>query len=129
MKKALLFVLILTFGINFNIKAYDFYAVYNGDTIYYNIISSIANTVEVTSRVNYYNEYSNGYTEVISIPSSVSYNKVLYNVISIGIGTFQNCSELNSINIPNSVTLIGAWAFDCCSRLTSITCKSTTNMD
>ena len=36
-------------------------------------------------------------------------------------GAFCECSSLNSVTIPNSVTSIGDWAFDSCSSLTSIT--------
>ena len=34
--------------------------------------------------------------------------------------TFYNCTSLTSVNIPNSVTLIGGGAFSGCSSLTSI---------
>ena len=40
---------------------------------------------------------------------------------SIGKGTFEGCSRLTSITIPNSVTSIGRWAFKGCGSLTSIT--------
>ena len=46
-----------------------------------------------------------------------------YNGISvsrIGEGAFENCSDLTSITIPNSVTAIGYFAFRGCSGLTSI---------
>ncbi|HHT03647.1 MAG TPA: hypothetical protein GX005_04915, partial [Bacteroidales bacterium] len=49
MKKSLLILLTLIIGINLNTQAEDFSAVYNGDTIYYNITSSISPlTVSVT---------------------------------------------------------------------------------
>ena len=34
--------------------------------------------------------------------------------------TFENCSSLTSITIPDSVTSIGDYAFESCTRLTSI---------
>ena len=37
------------------------------------------------------------------------------------VGCFEQCSSLTSINIPNSVTSIGDWAFSGCSSLTSVT--------
>ena len=42
-------------------------------------------------------------------------------VTSIGLGVFENCSDLVSITMPNSVTSIGDWAFNRCSSLASIT--------
>ena len=39
----------------------------------------------------------------------------------IGAYAFENCTGLTSITIPNSVTTIGAYAFEYCSGLTSIT--------
>lgn len=41
-------------------------------------------------------------------------------VPSIGSSTFYNCSSLQSIDIPNSVTSIGTDAFRSCSSLTSL---------
>lgn len=41
--------------------------------------------------------------------------------LSIGAGTFYNCTKLASITIPDSVTSIGAIAFRDCKGLTSIT--------
>ena len=83
------------------------------------------------------------------IPSTISYNDVVYNVtgireyafggctdltsinipesvISIGDGEFSNCTDLISINIPESVISIGGYAFGGCSSLKSISSFSTT---
>ena len=40
---------------------------------------------------------------------------------SIGYSAFQNCEELTSVTIPDSVTSIGYGAFSGCSGLTSVT--------
>ena len=89
--------------------------------LYYNVTSdTVPYTVEVTyqykeSDINY-----SGFTEV-TIPSSVSYNNITYNVTSIGEDAFYKCSSLYTIIIPESITSIGDYAFSNCKSLTSIT--------
>ena len=89
--------------------------------LYYNVTSdTVPYTVEVTyqykeSDINY-----SGFTEV-TIPSSVSYNNITYNVTSIGEDAFYKCSSLYTITIPESITSIGDYAFSNCKSLTSIT--------
>jgi hypothetical protein len=92
--------------------AYDFSAVNNGDTIYYNYTS--ATTVEVTSTSTIYNSYSGA----VVIPSTVTDGSSTYSVTVIGDGAFSSCSGLTSVSIPNSVTTIGDYAFIYCSGLT-----------
>ena len=57
----------------------------------------------------------------LTIPSSVSDGTKDYNVSRIGEYAFQACSRLTSITIPESVTSIGNYTFSGCSGLTSIT--------
>ena len=103
--------------------AYDFQS---GD-LYYNITSdTIPYTAEVTYQYKSYINYS-GLTE-ITIPLSVTYNNITYNVTSIGNYAFYLCNKLTSIIIPKSVTKIGTEAF-CYSSITSITIpNSVTNI-
>ena len=93
--------------------AYDF----NCDRLYYNILSEEDRTVETTYFNFYYDRYISG--EVV-IPKKLIYNNKTYTVIAIGNHTFDNCYNLNSVTIPNSVTSIGSSAFGGCSGLTSI---------
>ncbi len=72
------------------------------------------NNVEVTSK-------SPLYTGSVSIPSTVIYSAVTYNVTSIGYRAFNNCTGLTSITIPSSVTSLGDDALYNCTGLTSIT--------
>ena len=82
------------------------------DGIYYNLVSKLKNA-EVTWNPN-------NYSGAVTVPETVTYNNVTYNVTSIGETAFSDCSGLTSITIPNSVTSIGDYAFDGCSGLTSI---------
>ena len=101
--------------------AYDFSAVCStGQTLYYGITNEEPYTVKVThenSSSPYYSTYPTGDLE---IPESVEYNGITYSVISIGMDAFYGCSELTSVAIPNSVTIIDRYAFQDCSSLTSV---------
>ncbi len=57
----------------------------------------------------------------LTIPSSVTYDSVTYDVTSIGDYAFYNCTGLTSVTIPEGVTSIGDVAFYNCTGLTSVT--------
>ena len=63
---------------------------------------------------------SGSYSGNMAIPSSVTYDGKEYSVTSIGNFAFNECSDLTSVEIPNSVTSIGNFAFYKCSGLTSV---------
>ena len=87
---------------------YDFSAVNeDGVTIYYNIISKVDKTCEVTYRDSSYGCYS----EVVNIPSEVSFLGQNYSVTTIGKSAFESCF-VSSVTIPTSVTLIDHYAFE-----------------
>ena len=129
MKKAL-FIFALSLGIIGSTWAgFDFSAVApSGQTLYYYIISN-TNNVCVThpgpggNDISY---YWYGYTKptgTITIPSSVTFNGKNYYVVSIEYA-FSGCTELTSVNIPNSVTsIIGA--FSGCTSLKTVSIPST----
>ncbi|MBR7012791.1 MAG: BspA family leucine-rich repeat surface protein [Muribaculaceae bacterium] len=83
------------------------------DGIYYNITGS--NTVDVAS------DGENSYSGIVTIPSSVGYNGVTYQVTGIGNDAFYNCSDLDSVSIPPTVTAIRHDAFYNCSVLEHVT--------
>ena len=99
--------------------AYDFSSVCStGQTLYYNIIDATNCYVEVVapsyslgspSWVDYVEPTGN-----LVLPNNVVYNETTYSVTSIGLCAFQYCEGITSVNIPNSVTAIGDWAFSQC---------------
>lgn len=124
MKKSLLILFAIIFAISLNTQAEDFSVVHNGDTIYYNILSSnFPLSVEVTFLGTFTNSY-NEYTGSIHIPDSVLYNGNYYKVTTIGDGAFFDCNGLTSINIPDSITSIGSYAFYNCVGISTISIPS-----
>lgn len=101
-------------GISFNAKAYSFYAINEGDTIYYNIISESPAVVQVTFKDG------SDYSGDVIIPSNVNFQGTVFAVTSIGGSTFFECYGLNSVLFPNSITSIGHDAFNYCFNLTSV---------
>ncbi len=83
--------------------AYDFEA--NG--IYYGITSTADKTIEVVAG-------DTQYSGDVTIPATVTYNGTTYRVTSIAWSAFKDCSRLTSIVLPESLTLIGNFAFSGC---------------
>ena len=124
MKKLVLSLIITVSTMLSTVWAYDFSAVSpSGHTLYYEIISGTTNVGVVRpGSGNTYNNYISGN---VVIPDTVSYNDTTYNVTELKVvgyyGTFDNCTGLTSVIIPNSVTTIGEYAFNNCTGLTSVT--------
>jgi len=110
---------IIAITISNSLWAYDFYAVNDGDTIYYNITSdTLPYTVEVTYKALY---DSTSYSGAISIPSLVNYDTKTYVVTRIGDCAFLKNKNLTSIILSDSILNIGMSAFRNCLFLTAIT--------
>ena len=78
------------------------------DGIYYYI--PLFNTDQTVHVTNGESEYRGS----ITIPATVTYDGNTYSVVSIRAGAFENCSNLISITIPESMTVIGSNAFYGC---------------
>ena len=57
---------------------------------------------------------NDAFSGILSIPSTVSKDGKIYDVTTIGNAAFTGCSNLVSVNIPESVTSIGNEAFQGC---------------
>ena len=59
----------------------------------------------------------------LTIPSTVTFKGVTYNVVAIGDGAFRNCTNLSSITLPASITRIGNNAFAGCTGKLTVNCN------
>ena len=125
MKKVLLS-LVLTISTMFSsVWAYevDFTATApSGQTLYFYITTHTSQYSSVSvAGWDVYNGDSISIIGNLVIPSSVTYNGMIYSVTTINEGAFQGGRDLTSITIPNSITSIEHAAFAGCTGLTSIT--------
>lgn len=88
------------------------------DGIYYNING---NEAIVTYKGTTSSEYSNEYSGMVTIPSSVTYSGTTYSVTSIDDMAFEYCSNPMRVTIPNTIVYIGYKAFNRCYNMWSIT--------
>ncbi len=125
MRKRLLTLAVAVLAMLQTAWAYDFSATSpSGHTLYYEIISGTTNVGVVRPGPAYTDTYDNYVSGNVVIPDTVAYNGTTYNVTelrAVGVfGTFDGCDSIISVIIPNSVTIIGDWAFWNCHSLTSI---------
>ena len=100
------------------VHAFDFLALNeDGVIIYYSILSSKERTCSVARD-------RAGYSDTIRIPERVSFNSVEFQVVGIDNNAFGMCVDLTSVEIPETVTIIGQSAFSNCHNLASITIPS-----
>lgn len=98
--------LFMTLCVSLTLFAYD---TYDGG-IYYNL-DYYSSTAEVTYRSFSYDENYDTYSGDVNIPASVWYNGTEYRVTRIGDYAFQNCHNITTVTVPESVTGIGEYAF------------------
>ena len=91
---------------------------YNGtqeiDGICYNLITKSKKAMVTSSRNKYYEG------DVV-IPSTVTYEGTVCNVVGIENQAFYKCKDLTSVTIPASVLTIGSYAFYNCKSLMRVT--------
>ena len=100
----------------FSTSAHDFEV----DGIYYNI-----NGNEATVTYKGSDASTSAYTGVVSIPSSVNYNGIIFSVTSIDHYAFYFCNGITRITIPETITSIGYYAFYGCEGISDITIPNT----
>ena len=109
MKRKSLLTLIALFSV---VSAYAADKLQIGDLYY--LLDTCSKAATVTSPPSRF------YSGNITIPSTISYDNVVYSVTNIGNDAFYFCTGLTSITIPKSVTHIGGAAFSGCTCLTSV---------
>ena len=98
-----------------SIEAYDFY--YNGLYYRWRYSYNASGDCGVCPRDVYYSSYSN---TSISIPSTAYYNGEACNVYKVCAHAFFGCTNLQSVNIPNSVIYIENNTFQNCTNLRTV---------
>lgn len=86
------------------------------DGLYYEL-----NTTSRTASVTYQNTTSSNYSglsTVMAIPSEITYNNLTFRVTAIQDRAFANCTALESISIPGTVTIIGSTKYNSSSTAT-----------
>ena len=121
MKKLLFFLTLMACGMSLYAYNYHFSATTSGNTLYYSITDYEEHYVMLVSPRPYgmsvpYEDTEKPTGKVL-IPSTVTYNGVTYTVTSIDYWGFGGCSDITSVTIPNTVTSIGACAFQDCGGL------------
>lgn len=81
--------------------------------VYYNLVTA-SKTATVTNG-------GTAYTGAVTIPATVIWEDITYDVTSISMEAFKGCGGLTSVSIPGSVAKIGDQAFYNCTGLTSVT--------
>ena len=100
--------------------AYDFKVQVRDYALYFNIIDADEHAVEVTAPLTEGNNRWAGEVPpagLLEIPGEVVYNDRTYNVVAIGDRAFYGCGDITALQLPPSITDIGAYAFSLCTAL------------
>lgn len=100
--------------------AYDFKVQVHDYALYFNIIDADERVVEVTSPLTEGNNRWAGEVPpagVLAIPAEVEYNGRTYTVVAVGDRAFYGCSDITALQLPPTITDIGAYSFSLCTAL------------
>ena len=86
----------------------------SGHTLIYQITNGNAQVV-------WNNSYPSNISGHLIVPDSVTNDGETYGVNALGYACFQTCSSLSSIALPNTLTIIEAYAFNYCRNLNTVT--------
>lgn len=98
---------------------YAFDYKHQGQTLYYQVLSKASGSQPGTLAVEAISN-ENLIGDVI-IPDTITYGGDTYKVTYINNGGFDNCYQLRSIVLPDSITSLGDYAFRDCDELDTIT--------
>lgn len=100
--------------------AYDFKVQVRDYALYFNIIDADERAVEVTAPLTEGNNRWAGEVPpagILAIPAEVEYNGKQYTVVAIGTRAFSGCTDITTLQLPPTVTDIGAYAFSFCTAI------------
>ena len=111
-------ILFMMLGVLIALPAFarDFTYEYGGQTLTYTVLDENAKTCKTKNGSYQSSSYQPG-NEVsgnLVLPANPKDGEVEYTLTTIGTYAFSLCSGLTSVNIPNSVTSIGEYAFHNC---------------
>ena len=101
---------ILLFSLNVSVAAYT--GTQEIDGIYYELVTKSKKATVVRG--------SNKYEGDVVIPSTVTFDGTVCNVVGIEKQAFYRCEDLLSVTIPASVVSIGEFAFERCGKLLKV---------
>ena len=112
-----------------NASAYDFEV----DGIYYNIISNVDLTVEVTNKYKYSFNSNDSYSGSVVVPDMVRYENKNYSVVRIGHFAFggdyrESGSDITEVVLPETIEEIRGFAFCNCHKLLKINMPENLNI-
>lgn len=90
------------------------------DGVYYKLNES-DKTACVTYKGYQYDSYSNEYSGMVIIPTTITKGSTAYQVTNVDSYSFYECNDLTAIYFSNGLTGIGEYAFYKCSNLTNLT--------